>query len=638
MNRHGMNRQGAKDAKTPEAPPGYVGRLLRVDLTQERIAEEPLPPNEVLRAYIGGTGLGVWLLMRELPEGVKKATDPANPLIFITGPLTGTIIPTAADLTIVTLNFDVGYAVATSHTHGFVGALLKRAGYDGLIVSGAATRPTWLWIDDGRVELRDAADLWGKDTHETEDAVRAAIGNAHIGVAAIGPAGENLVHGAGIENDYHHMAASGGVGAIMGSKRLKAIAVRGTGAVRAADARELGRLALQWTSTLWRTKVTVLPRRYVAFGVEGSRIAAKNLDGAAVGAQFAESVEKGMWRFKIQRTACFSCPIACTYRATVTDGPYKGYTATLAGGGENMEGSAGMVGVMDPGTVMYMTDLCDRFGFNSSDVGITMGMAFECYEKGLLTKERTGGLELTWGNADAAITLIHQMARRQGFGAVLADGAREAAHRIHPEAEKYLVHVKGTGFNLHDWRIHWAVLLGQCVSQAGGCWQGGGMVDFYGDPDLGYEGPRPIAARDGTPEATRKSQMRRLWEDSIGVCLFSVVPAAPGTLALTAKSVAAATGWSDLTAEEALLIGERIINLERIFSNRRGRTLLHDLDVGQKLLQAPKDGKAKGIALGPHLKAMVQEYYGLMGWDTMTGAVLPATLARLGLQEFAGNP
>ena len=163
------------------------------------------------------------------------------------------------------------------------------------------------------------------------------------------------------------------------------------------------------------------------------------------------------------------------------------------------------------------------------------------------------------------------------------------------------------------------------------------MVDFYGDPDLGYQGPRPIAARDGTPEATRKSQMRRLWEDSIGVCLFSVVPAAPGTLALTAQAVGAATGWRDLTAEEALRIGERIINLERIFSVRRGRTLLHDLDVGRKLLEAPQDGKAKGIALGPHLKGMVQEYYTLMGWDPETGTPLPATLERLGLREFAAG-
>lgn len=631
----GLGRPAARSAAT--SPSAYAGRLLRVDLARESIAEEPLPPADVLRAYVGGTGLGVWLLMRDLPEEVEEATDPATPLIFTTGPLTGTIIPTAADLTIVTLNYETGYTVATAHTHGFVGPHLKRAGYDGLIVTGAARRPVWLWIDDERTELRDAGGLWGKDTHDTEDAVRAAVGDPDIGVAAIGPAGEHLVHGAAIENDYHHIAASGGVGAVMGSKRLKAIAVRGTGPVRAADARELGRLALAWIGGLWRTKVPILPRRYVAFGVEGSRIAARNLAGAEVGARFATSVQKGLWRFRVQRTACFSCPIACTYRATVTDGPFKGYTATLAGGGENMEGSAGMVGVTDPGTVMYMTDLCDRLGFNSSDVGITLGMAFECYEKGWLTRERTGGLELTWGNADAAITLMNQMARREGFGAVLADGAREAAHRIHPQAERVLVHVKGSGFNLHDWRINWAVLLGQCVSQAGGCWQGGGMVDFYGDPDLGYPGPRPIAARDGTPEATRKSQMRRLWEDSIGVCLFSLMPAAPGTLALTAQAVGAATGWQDLTADEALRIGERVINLERLFSVRRGRSLRHDLDVGQKLLEAPKDGKAKGIAIGPHLKAMVQEYYTLMGWDPETGNPLPATLERLGLQAFAGR-
>ncbi|MFQ5895678.1 MAG: aldehyde ferredoxin oxidoreductase C-terminal domain-containing protein, partial [Nitrospinota bacterium] len=454
-------------------------------------------------------------------------------------------------------------------------------------------------------------------------------------VAAIGPAGENGVHGAAICNDLHHVAASGGVGAIMGLKRLKAIASSGAGSVPAADGFELMRITQEWIPLLDRIGWTVLPQRYEKFSLEGSRVAVRNLESAAAGYEFARSVEAGARRFEVKRVACYGCPIACTYRATITDGPYEGYVATLAGGGENMEGAAGMAGVTEPGTVLYMTDLCDRLGFSSGEVGIALGWAFECYERGLISRQNTGGLELTWGNAGAAMTLMKQMARREGFGALLAEGPRHAARKVGKGSERYLVHVKGSGFNLHDWRIHWTILLGQAVSQAGGCWQGGGMVDYYPDPDLGYPEPRPIAEVKGTPEASRKTQIKRLWEDTVGICLFSVVPSHAGMIHLPVRAVAAATGWKDFALEEALRVGERVMNLERLFSVKRGRTLLHDLDVGEKLLEAPRDGLAAGKALGPHLRGMVQEYYRLNGWDPETGNPLPETLRRLGLEAFA---
>ncbi|MFQ5895080.1 MAG: aldehyde ferredoxin oxidoreductase N-terminal domain-containing protein, partial [Nitrospinota bacterium] len=176
-------------------PLGYVGKLLRVNLSARRIAEEPLPPEEILRQYVGGTGLGVWLLCRELPDGAG-AKDPDNPLIFMTGPLTGTMVPTAADFTAVGLNYDVGYTVLTSHSHGSWGPQLKRAGYDGLILEGHSAEPLYLWVHDGEGELRDASPFWGLDTHETEEAIRSDLANAEASVAAIGPAGENGVHGA----------------------------------------------------------------------------------------------------------------------------------------------------------------------------------------------------------------------------------------------------------------------------------------------------------------------------------------------------------------------------------------------------------------------------------------------------------
>jgi aldehyde:ferredoxin oxidoreductase len=235
---------------------GYMGKLLRVDLTAGRCVKAPLPDDAVLRKYVGGIGLGMRILMDETTPKVK-ATDPEAPIMFMTGPLTGTSAPSSSNLAIVCLNYDTPYAVATGHSHGYWAAYLKHAGYDGVIVTGKAKKPVYLWIDDDKVEIRDAAKVWGKDTRETERLIKRELGDEEkISVACIGPAGEAMLHGASVKNDRNHGAHKGSVGAVMGSKHLKAIAVRGTGQVMAAS---LGSIPMSARRTWSAARTTPTP-------------------------------------------------------------------------------------------------------------------------------------------------------------------------------------------------------------------------------------------------------------------------------------------------------------------------------------------------------------------------------------------
>ena len=634
---------------------GYMGKLLRVNLTQGTISEEMLPAEDVLRKYIGGAGLGVKILSDELPPAIAPL-DPENRLIFMTGPLTGTLVPCANNTSIVFLNYETGYTVGTAHAHGYFGPYLKFAGYDGIIVQGEAKSPVYLWIHDGKAEIRDASKLWGKDTHETEDLVKEEIGPVEdASVAAIGPAGENLIHGAGIQNDKHHLFAKGGVGAVMGSKKLKAIAVGGklTRGVPLADVQGLLAANEAWRNSLYHSggaglwgvfgNIDTGKKRYSGVGATSELMlkfattlqAVTNLSDPSFGVQWVLPLYTEALKFKVKSVGCFSCNQECNYAAEITTGPYKGFVATLAGGGENMEGAAGMIGVMDAGTCFWLTDYYDRLGLDSSTPGCAISLAFECYERGIITKEDTDGLELKWGNAEAAIKLLDKLVRREGFGAVLADGPKKAAERIGGDAPKLAVHVKGGGMNLHDWRSAWSVLLGQAVAGAGPCWQAPGVDAFCSEPDLGYPklSDDPVSA-EGKPEAVAKTQRKKLWEDSIGICWFGTW-GVPGSLSFVPQAVAATTGWADFTPEEALTVGERVITLERIFNLKRGLTVESDLDVPPRLLDAPTSGIAEGKAFGDFFPGMLKEYYQIMGWDPETGRPLPETVKRLDLEEAA---
>ncbi len=622
---------------------GYRGKILRVDLTKGAISTENLPDESVLRKYVGNFGLGMWYLMRELPEGTEPL-DPENPLIFLNGPLVGTRVPSPNNCTITTLNGDTGYTAGRSHTHGWFGPFLAMAGYDGIIITGASDKWVYLWIDDGKVVLRDASKFLGKDTHETEDLVKQDLGiNLKMGakdgasVAAIGPAGENKVAGASIMNDKNHGFCHSGVGQIMGSKRLKAIAVRGTGEVPVFAPDKLKVIAPEWTKLA--AKVGLFPIVGQGGVPKDEYNGVRSLVGLSSKNWTVNDIPgfgKKMSKQKISPQPCFRCPVACCYNAEPIEGPYKGQVFSLSGGGENQEGAASIVGVggnADPGEVWFLTDLEDRLGFETSTVGCSMAVAFEAYEKGLLTTKDTDGLELKWGDVKVVETLVNRIARREGkFANLLADGPLVSAQRVGlPQAA---VHIKGSGMNIHDWRRAWGVLMGQAVSGGSG-WPAPGADCWTPEADAGYPEKADPLNPYGKGIEVAKTAPIKYWNDCYGCCWFATW-GVPGIMKFTAGAVAAVVGWEDFSAEEALEVGHRALAIERIFNMQHGVTAEDDINVSPRITDpAPPDaGPAAGKGIGPYLEGWVRDYYAYLGWDRKTGKPLRKTLQRLGLEEY----
>ncbi len=624
---------------------GYRGKILRIDLSEGSINVEKLPDETILRKYVGNFGLGLWYLMRELPDGIDPL-EPENPLIFLNGPLVGTNVPCANNCTITTFNGETGFTVGRSHTHAWFGAYLTMAGFDGFIITGASDKWVYLWIDDDKVELRDAAKFLDKDTHETEDlikedlGVRLGVGGARgASVAAIGPAGEHLCSGSSIMNDKNHGFCHSGVGQIMGSKRLKAIAIRGTGEVPVANREKLQEIGKEWTRKMKTESLLAqgdgrplpfsdfMPVK-MSVGLIVKNAITNDLPG------FGDRMSQQ----KITIRPCYRCPLGCAYDAEPVDGPYKGYVATLSGAGENQEGSAAVLGVGggkpgEPGVIWYLTDLFDRLGFETSTVGCAMAVAFEAYEKGLLTTADTDGLELKWGDAKVVETLVRRIAHKEGkFAKALADGPKAAADRVGlPNAA---VHIKGAGMNLHDWRRAWGVLLGQAVGGGSG-WPAPGADCFMPDADAGYpERTNPLNSL-GKGEEVARTGISKAWVDCYGCCWFNSWGIA-GATKLSSSAIAAAVGWEDFTAEEARTVGHRVLTLERIFNMHHGLTAEDDFKLSPRLTDpAPADaGPAAGKEVARYIEGWVRDYYAELGWDRKTGKPLKATLKKLGLDEF----
>lgn len=618
---------------------GYVGKLLCVNLSENKIFDQSLLDRfslSVLRKFVGGFGLGLKVLYDEAPPGIHPL-DPENPLIFMTGPLCGLKpIPCGNNTAVVTLNADTGFTAGSSHSHGFWGPKLKSAGYDGMIVTGKADKPVYLWIHDNTAEIRDATKQWGKDTHETEDLVKKDVGVLKASVAAIGPAGENMATGALIENDKHHSFSHSGVGAVMGSKKVKAVAVHGSAGIPVSDEEKLREAGKKWRHNLFKSDVAKglsnagTPRGEYKYAKSMWLTTAKN---------FLEVNPRGwgdgMSKHKITPKACFGCPIACSYEIEITSGPYKGYVATPAGGGENLEGAASISGVTESGAVFYLADLCDRMGFESSTLGCTIALAIECYERGLLTKENTDGLNLRWGDPELVAKLIKMAAKKEGkLGRLLARGPKRAAESIGGQAPNFAIHVKGTGINLHDWRAAWGIMLGQLVGGGAG-WAAPAADAWAPEPDVGF-----LKYQDGLdpkikPEAVAKTWPKKYWDDCHGTCWFGAW-GVPDVITYSAEAVAAVTGW-DFTAEEALMVGRRVVNFERAFNVMRGLTPADDYEVSERMVSEPPGGRGKGRSMAPYVKGMVMEVYRLMGWDEKTGRPWRDTLVEVGLEGIVND-
>lgn len=601
---------------------GYAGTILRINLTDRQVTREPLDLR-LAEDYVGGRGLTSRLLYAE----VDPTTDPLGPenkLMFGTGPLTGCGAPATARYVVVCKSPLTG-TIACSNSGGFFGPELKFAGYDVLIFEGEADEPVYVWIEDGRVAIRSAHDLWGKTPVETEEAVRAATHPA-AKVACIGPGGEKLSLMAGVVNDNYRLAARSGVGALMGQKKLKAIAVRGTKGIRLADPEGFWRAALEVSAKIvddpvsfgsFRTYGTAnLVNLINEMGAYPTRnFQAEMFDGAV-----ATSGEAIADQILLRNRACFACPIACTRVTEVKDGRYKG-----RGEGPEYETTwsfGALCEVADLEAVTKANYLCGEYGIDTMSAGVTVACAMEMYEKGYLP-ESDIGFPLPFGNAEAMVRAVELMGTREGFGDLLADGSyRLAQHYGHPEL---FMGVKKLEMAAYSPRVFQGMALHYATSNRGACHVRGNTVaaELYGIPR--YIPPEALEQKEEM--VRRPFQNSTAFVDSTGICLFT-------KFAITHREIVALlaplTGL-DFTFEKSLVQGDRIWNLERLFNVHAGFTAADDTLPVRMLEPVPGGPRAGSRA---RLHEHLQTYYRLRGWDE-EGRPTPQKLEELGLVELA---
>lgn len=611
--------------------PVYVGRLLRVDLTGKKVTDEVLD-EETVRNYVGGTGFGARVLYNEVLPGVEWA-HPDNRVIIATGPLGGTRMAGSGTFSLVTKGPLTNGATATQ-ANGYLGAYLRFNGLAGVVFQGTSDRWVYLYIHDGKGEIRDAESLLGKDTWETEDAIKKELGYTERGMSVfcIGPAGENLVKFAGVIGDKGHAAAHNGAGAVLGSKRLKAIAVaRGKVGVPLYDSDAVASLAAQVhedaistpagkNSFDWGTSMNF--PGMLATGMLPIKNMNTNLFPGYepfLGENYRKSKS-----FELTPNPCWACSAHHLNIMKVVDGPYAGYI------GEEPEYECwSELGPnlmnYDVPAVFVLSNEVDRLGFDLNEAGWLMSFVVDCYERGIITKEDTDGLEMKWGNAEAVRQMLHKVAKREGFGNLLAEGIKRAAEQIGGDALKYAAYIqKGHAPRGHDHRARWTEELDYATSNQG-------TIETGPIAGIPAEFNLPAFTEPYSPDQVAlmvaKFKPKRQFIDLLGVCNMRV----GGNFTLLVNLVNAATGWN-MTAEDAITVTEREVNLMRAFNIRHGVTT--QVEAPSILYgSVPVDGPAKGKDIKAHWDYMLDAYYKHMGWDRKTGRPLKETLSKLGLEK-----
>ena len=627
---------------------GYAGRVIRIDLTAGHVSVKELDEG-FARQYIGGTGFAARILWDEVGPEVDPLS-PENRLVVAVGPLTGTAFPPAGRYMMAAKSPLTGIW-GESHAGGHFGPELKFAGYDMIVFQGRSPKPVYLLIDDDRVELKSAEHLWGKDTRETTHMLWEELGDKSFKIACIGQAGENLVRISAVISEMNRAAARTGIGAVWGSKRLKAIAVRGSGGVEVADPERFMQVVDEaiylctkgvWgeaaESSLGKYGTPCLVEMLNAIG----RLPTKNHWTGVF--EEAEKIGPEAMRknYRIARASCFSCAIQCKYIAYIRDGPYAG---TLVGGPEYESifalGSNCMNSNLE--SVIYANLLCDLYGLDTISTGKVISWAMECYEHGLLTREDVDGLDLRWGNYEAMIELIHKIARREGFGDLLAEGAKRASEKVGRGTERFAIHVKGMEASGQDPRAQKSVGCTYAISVRGA----DHLRSLSSLEELGY--PQVVIERFGEDKA--EAIMDRLSEqykgllvkdmedlyavvDSLLLCKYGTMWPPIYYFDHIAKLLPPLTGMEEYSSVEAVrLAAERICNLRRCFNLREGITR-KDETLPERFTKEPMPhGPAKGQVC--NLEPMLREYYQHRGWDYETGLPYRSTLVRLGLADVA---
>jgi aldehyde:ferredoxin oxidoreductase len=606
------------------------GRMLKINLASGEVRRETIP-QEYVRDFVGGSSLAVRLLW----DALDPALDPLaadNPLLFITGPLTGTAGTTTGRFTICGRSPQTGLW-GEANIGGFVGTELRLAGYDAVWISGRAERPVYLWIHNQQVELRPAQHLWGTaDTYETQQIIRQETGVPQARVACIGQAGEQQVPFACILSDHGRVAGRTGMGALMGSKNLKALAVRGTGQIPLGRPEEYRRLRKAANQALLQQNMTAVMRETGTSGAADylqimgdmpqKYWTQASFEGAAKisGSEMAATILTGT-------TACQGCVISCGRVVTIPDGPYA--TAGKAKGPEyeTICSFGSQLLVDDLPLITALGEKCDRLGMDTISAGNTLALAYLLFERGLLTEKDTGGLALRWGDATPCFELLDQMAQRAGFGALLAQGSRALANQY--GVVDLAVQVNNLEVAMHDPRAFTGQALAYATSPRGACHNQSDyfMVEMGGTlEEIGIPLTDRASEQDKAQYVARHQDWRTVC-NSLVTCFFAVVP-----VQTVLEQVQGATGY-DWELEELLRSGERAWNLKRAYNNRLGLGRAND-KLPRLLLEPLEDGGQAGHV--PDMETLLSDYYAARGWNPATGRPLPEKLVALGLGFVMG--
>ena len=607
---------------------GYMNKWLKVDLTEGKLEDFTID-EATLRKYLGGKGIGVKLLWDYIKELEAKGIDikemdpyaPENMVIIATGPITATRAPNSGRYHIMALKSPLTGGIGSGNSGGTFGAKLKFAGYDGIVIVGKAERPKYISIFDGKAKLHDASDLWGANTIGTSKVLRGRHNKKKAGVLCIGPAGENLVKMAAVINEEHRAAGRTGLGAILGSKKLKAIIVDGNNKPKIAMEKEFQEAVKKHVEMLKENSVTgqglptygtavlvniinqngLFPTNNWQTGVDKN---AENISGETL-------TEK----YLITKHPCWGCVVACGRKTRVTEGPYK-IEYTEGPEYESIWALGASTGINDMGAVIRANHYCDIFGMDPISLGSTIACAMELAEKGAIPKEDLEGIDLKFGNPDVVVELAWMTAFRQGFGNIIAEGSKRLAEKYgKPELS---MSVKGLEMPAYDPRGSKGIGLNYATANRGGCHVTGYTIaaEVLGDVDR------------FTPEG--KGELTKTFQD-----FTCVVNSATNCLFLTfalgvneyAEEIAPATGW-DITADELMTIGERIYNLERLIINKLGFTGKDDT-LPKRLIKEPMpEGPSKGQTV--ELDMMLKEYYEKRGWKD--GVPTPEKLKELEIE------
>ncbi len=618
-------------------PYGYHGKILHVNLTTGVLTVEE--PDEIFyRTYMGGSAMGLYYLLKNTPPGTDPLA-PENTLALMDSVLTGLPIAGQSRMT-ATARSPLTNMVGDSQCGGFWPAELKFAGFDGIVLWGRAETPVYLWVHDGQAELRDATHLWGRVTHDVQRALEDELGDRRIQVLGIGPAGENLVRFAAMMNMSNRANGRTGMGAVMGSKNLKAIAVRGKQRPEIRD-REAFKALARWgadntedvmgSMTLLGT-TALIRKQQERGGLPGYNYDSGVFDGyeGISGQTMRDTILKG-------NDTCYACTVRCKRVVENEEGPYKLDPAYGGPEYETLSMLGSYCGVSDLKAVAYANQLCNMYGMDTMSCGGTIAWAMDCYAHGIITEADTGGMALRYGDGETLTRLVEMIARREGFGDVLADGSALAARRFGPAAEDLLITVKGSEMPAHMPQVKRSLALIYAVNPFGADHQSSEHDGSYAEynpriAEIGLFNPQP-------PRVLNTEKVRYAFYtqctysmlDTLDLCQFVWGPDWQlFSLSQLAETMRAVTGWP-VTVFELQKLGERRLNMLRAFNAREGFGRDQDT-IPKKLTRPLKGGASDGLFVTvEEVERAKDTYYGMAGWDVTTGMPVRAKLEELGI-------